>query len=172
MPKAAAVPLSHVRSPETPRTARREAWRAQPIEARISALEARWEETTPTLATIADLRGVENRLIKWVLGAAAGVLLAMIGIFFSGYNALNGRLDSAVSELRTENRSAIADLKEDTRAALTELKAEIRDTNARMDARFERMEARFEKIDAKFEKMDEKFDVMMMELRAQRSDIR
>jgi len=172
VPKTATIPLPQVHAAAAPRTARQEAWRAQPIEARVSALEVRWEETTPTLATrkdLSDLRtelvgsmgSLENRLIKWILGAAFGLLFAVLGIFFSGYNALNarfdsvnGRIDSAVTELRTENR-----------AAITELKEELRATNARMDARFERMETRLERIDAKF-------DALMTELRAQRNDTR
>jgi len=186
MPNAATVPLPQVAA-AAPRTARREAWKAQPLEARVSALEARWEETTPTLAThkdLSDLRtelvgsmgALENRLVKWILGAAFGLLFAVLGIFFSGYISLIGRIDSAVSELRTENRAALSELRAENRfsidelrtenrAAITEIKEEIRATNARM-------EARFEKIDAKFDRMDSKFDALMAELRAQRNDTR
>jgi len=191
MPKAATFPLPQVQAAASSRMARQEAWRAQPIESRVSALEARWEETTPTLATskdLSDLRtelqssmgALENRLIKWILGAAFGLLFAVLGIFFSGYNALIGRIDSAVTEFRAENRgsitelrtenrasidelrvetrAAITNLKEDVRASIADLRAEIRETNARMEARFERMDA--------------KFDALMIELRAQRSDRR
>jgi len=190
MPKTATIPLPQVHAAAAPRSARQEAWKAQPIEARISALEARWEETTPTLATrkdLSDLRtelvgsmgSLENRLIKWILGAAFGLLFAVLGIFFSGYISLIGRIDSAVSELRTENRAAVSELRTENRAVITELKEELRATNARMDARFERMETRLERIDAKFERMDEKFeridakfDALMAELRAQRNDTR
>jgi len=194
MPKAATVPLPQMQVPTSPRSARQEAWRAQPIEARVSALEARWEETTPTLATrkdLSDLRtelvgsmgSLENRLIRWILGAAFGLLFAVLGIFFSGYISLIGRIDSAVTELCVETRALVGDLKEETgasiselrtenRAAITELKEELRATNARIDARFERMEARFERIDAKFERIDAKFDALMAELRAQRNDTR
>jgi len=156
MPKtvaAASYPFAHAHAGASTRAhsrAAKEPWSAQPIEARVSALEARWEETTPTLATRVDisdirgeLRGVENRLIKWVLGAAFGLLFAMLGIFFSGYTSVNARIDSVAAELR----------------------AEIRETNARM-------EARFEKVDAKFERMDAKFDALMAELRSQRNDAR
>jgi len=161
MPKTLVAPLPHAQATAPPRTDK-QAWRTFPMESRVLALEARWEETIPTLAKIADLRGVENRLIKWVLGAAFGLLFAILGIFFSGYTSLNARLDSAVSDLRAENRSAIADLKEDTRAAIADLKedtrvsiaelrTEIRETNSRMDA---------------------KFDALMAELRSQRNDVR
>jgi len=156
MPKAvAAAPLSPAHAHAGPRSrehsrAAKELWQAQPIEARVSALEARWEETVPTLATSrdlselrAELQGSENRLIKWVLGAAFGLLFAILGIFFSGYTSVNARIDSVAAELR----------------------AEIRETNARMEARFERMES-------KFERMDAKFDALMAELRSQRNDAR
>jgi len=145
------------------------------MEVRVSALEARWDETVPTLATIADLRGVENRLIKWVLGAAVGLLLALIGIMSttnSRFDQLNSRIDLVAAELRADTRAAIADLKDETRTSIAdlrdttaELKAELRDTNARM-------EARFEKIDTRFEKMDMKFDALLEELRSQRSTAR
>jgi len=161
MPKAVAAPLPSAPyvgpSPREHSRAAKELWQAQPIEARVSALEARWEETVPTLATSrdlselrAELQGSENRLIKWVLGAAFGLLFAILGIFFSGYTSVNARIDSVAAELR----------------------AEIRETNARMEARFERIESKFERIDAKFERMDAKFDALMAELRSQRNDAR
>jgi len=151
MPKTIAAPFPHAQAHAEPR-AREHTRTAKPferterIDARVSALEARWEATVPTLATIADLRGVENRLIRWVLGAAAGLLLALLGIVSSTnarFDSVNARIDSVAAELR----------------------AEIRETNARMEARFERM-------DAKFERMDAKFDALMAELRSQRSDSR
>jgi len=153
MPKAISAPLPHAAAATARPSARehtrtaKQAWQTEPVEARVSALEARWEATVPTLATIADLRGVENRLIVWILGAAGTLLLSLLGIFFAGYNSLNTRIDSAVAELRTE-----------TRASIAELRAEIRETNARMEARFERMDA--------------KFDALMAELRSQRNDSR
>jgi len=156
MPKVISAPLPHTQAHAEP-SAREPARAAKPferterIDARVSALEARWEETVPTLATIADLRGVENRLIVWILGAAGTLLLSLFGIFFAGYNSLNTRIDSAVTELRTETRSSIAELKDETRSSIAELRAELRETNARMDA---------------------KFDALMAELRSQRSDSR
>gem|GEM_PF-377800 len=170
MPKTIAAPFPHVQANSEPR-AREHTRAAKPferterIDARVSALEARWEETVPTLATSVDisdirseLRGVENRLIVWILGAAGTLLLSLLGIFFAGYNSLNTRIDSAVAELRTETRSSILELKDETRSSIAELRAELRETNARMEARFERMDA--------------KFDALMAELRSQRSDSR
>jgi len=89
----------------------------------------------------ADLRGVENRLIIWILGAAFSLLFAVLGIFLSGYNTINERFDSVNARI-------------DSVAA--ELRAEIRETNARMEARFERL--------------DSKFDALMSELRSQRNN--
>jgi len=170
MPKAISAPLPHAAAAARPSArehtrAAKPFERAESAEVRVAALEGRWEATVPTLATIADLRGVENRLIVWILGAAGTLLLSLLGIFFAGYNSLNTRIDSAVTELRAETRSSIAELKDETRSSIAELRAEIRETNARMEARFERM-------DAKFEKMDAKFDALMAELRSQRSDSR
>jgi len=186
MPKAISAPFPHAAAQPSAREharAAKQAWHAQPIESRVSALEARWEETVPTLATRSDvrgeLRGVENRLIIWILGAAFTLLFAVLGIFLSGYNSINerfdsvntqihsinarfdsvnARIDSAVTEIRTETKASIADLRD-------ELRTEIRETNARMDARFERMDARFERLDSKF-------DALMEELRSQRNDAR
>jgi len=132
MPKAIAAPLPHVQAHAEP-NARERTRAAKPFEraesadARLAALEARWEVTVPTLATIADLRGVENRLIRWVLGAAAGLLLALLGIVSNTnarFDSVNARIDSVAAELR----------------------AEIRETNARMEARFERMDAKFDAL--------------------------
>jgi len=150
MPQSLSAPLPHVHAEPKAREHTRsdkQAWRAQPVESRVAALEARWEETVPTLATRSDmraeLRGVENRLIIWILGAAFSLLFAVLGIFLSGYNTINERFDSVNARI-------------DSVAA--ELRAEIRETNARMDARFERL--------------DSKFDALMSELRSQRNDSR
>jgi len=156
MPKTIAAPFPHGQAnAETnvrERTrADKQAWRAESADVRVAALEGRWEATVPTLATIADLRGVENRLIVWILGAAGTLLLSLLGIFFAGYNSLNSRIDSAVTELRAETRASIADLKDETRSSIAELRAEMREANARMDS---------------------KFDALMAELRSQRSDSR
>jgi len=156
MPKAISAPLPHVQAHAEP-SARERTRAAKPFsrtesaDVRVAALEGRWEATVPTLATIADLRGVENRLIVWILGAAGTLLLSLLGIFFAGYNSLNSRIDSAVAELRTETRSSIAELRTETRSSIAELRAEMRETNARMDA---------------------KLDALMAELRSQRSDSR
>jgi len=133
MPKVIAAPFPQAHAEPRARERTRAAKpfeRTESVEERVSALEARWEATVPTLATIADLRGVENRLIVWILGAAGTLLLSLLGIFFAGYNSLNARIDSAVAELRTETRSSIA-----------ELRAEMREANARMDSRFDALMA-------------------------------
>jgi len=167
--------------------AERQAWRsAQSTESRVAALEARWEETVPTLATRSDmrseLRGVENRLIIWILGAAFSLLFAVLGIFLSGYNSINERFDSVNVQIHSVNTridsvnaridSAVAELRADSKASITELRNELRETNARMEARFEKIDARFEKMEARFERLDAKFDALMSELRSQRNDSR
>jgi len=164
MPQSISAPLPHAHAEPSAREqtrADKHAWRAQPVEARVAALEARWEETVPTLATIADLRGVENRLLKWGGSAAVGLLLALAGIVtstHSRFDQVHMRIDSAVAELRSETRDSIAELRaeiresrEETRASIAELRAEIRETNARIDARF---------------------DALMSELRSQRNEAR
>jgi len=124
--------------------------RTESAEVRVAALEGRWEATVPTLATIADLRGIENRLVKWVLGAAFGLLFAVLGIFFSGYTSINARFDSITARFDSVN-TRLDSTNSRIDSAVTELRAEIRETNARMDA---------------------KFDALMAELRSQRSDSR
>jgi len=178
MPQSISAPLPHaVAEPSAREHARaaRQSWSAQPIESRVSALEARWEETVPTLATRSDmhgeLRAVENRLIIWILGAAFSLLFAVLGIFLAGYNTINERFDSVNARFDSVNeRFDSVNARIDSVAA--ELRAEIRETNARMEARFEKMEARFEKMEARFERLDSKFDALMSELRSQRNDSR
>jgi len=171
MPQSISAPLPHavaVPSAREHARAAKQARRTQPLEARVSALEARWEETVPTLVTSRDLSelrtelkgdigALESRLIKWVLGAAAGVLLALAGVVsttHSRFDSVNERIDSVNERIDSVNEridSAVSELR-------TELRAEIREINARMEARFERL--------------DSKFDALMSELRSQRNDSR
>jgi len=178
MAQTISAPLPHVPAEPSAREharAERQAWSAQSVESRVSVLEARWEETVPTLATSlgvrAELRAVENRLIIWILGAAFSLLFAVLGIFLSGYNTINERFDSINSRFDSVN-TQIHSVNARIDSVAAELRTEIRETNARMDARFEKMEARFEKMEARFERLDSKFDALMSELRSQRNDAR
>jgi len=188
MPKTLTASLSHAQASAPSPRAAKQAWRAPPIESRVAALEARWEETVPTLSTIADLRGVENRLIIWILGAAFSLLFAVLGIFLSGYNSINerfdsvntqihsvnARIDSAVTELRAETRASIADLRDETRASIADLRAEIRETKEETRASIAELRASIAELRTEIRetnsRMDAKFDALMAELRSQRND--
>jgi len=135
-------------------------YRDAPVEERVAVLEARWEETVPTLATskdISDLRGeltgemsglrgemknLENRLLRWGVGA----VLALLAVLAATFTAGTARID--------------------------QVNARLDEVNGRLDARIDRLEeridARFEKMDARLEKLDARFDALMAELRAMR----
>jgi len=111
--------------------------RDAPVEERVAVLEARWEETVPTLATsrdISDLRGemgelrgelrgemrsLENRLLKWGVGA----VLALLAVLAATFSATNARIDSLAA--RQDARMDALDAKLDARfdALMTELRA-------------------------------------------------
>jgi len=190
MPQSISAPLPHaVAEPNAREHARaaRQSWSAQPIESRVSALEARWEETVPTLATRSDmhgeLRAVENRLIIWILGAAFSLLFAVLGIFLAGYNTINERFDSvnarfdsvntrinsAVTELRTETKASIADLRDELRAEIRETRDETRAASAELRASITELRAEIRETNAR---IDSRFDALMSELRGQRNDSR
>jgi len=108
----------------------------------------------PTLATsrdISDLRGemrnLENRLIKWGVGAGIALLAVFAAVFIANtarMDALDAKLESSVSRL---------DAKIDALAA-------------RQDARMDALDAKIDRLDAK---LDARFDAIMAELREQRS---
>jgi len=124
---ATAIPL-----PQPPAREQARGYRNASIEERTAILETRWEETVPTLATskdISDLRGemrnLENRLIKWVIGAA----IALVAVFVALLTANTQRIDAALAELKADSRSMNAridrlDEKIDTRfdALMVELR--------------------------------------------------
>jgi len=60
------------------------------IEERTAVLETRWEETIPTLATKTDIGALENRLVKWGIGAG----LALLGVFAAVFIANTARMDA------------------------------------------------------------------------------
>jgi len=107
MPQAATLP-----TPSHTRRRIRADRRAVPIEERLSVLEAHWETLSPDLATRsdvrADVRGAENRLIMWILGAAA----ALAGFFLSNtarldtrIDKLDAKFDAMMAELRSQRRA-------------------------------------------------------------------
>jgi len=155
------------------------------MEERTAALEVRLEVLIPTLATKvevielrAEMRNLENRLIKWVVGTA----LALVAVFvtLSAYiatrtdNAIEAqatrtdnaiaaqtqRMDNAIAAQTARTDSAIAAQALRTDNAISELKADIRAMNTRMD----RLDARIDRLD---EKIDARFDALMAEIRAQ-----
>jgi len=118
MPQAATLP-THSHTPRRTRADRR----TVPIEERVSVLETRAE----SIATVADVRGAENRMTLWIFGAA----LALAGFCFAILSASEGRMDKRIDAL-------------DTR--IDKLDARI----DKLDARIDRLDA---KIDARFDAM-------------------
>jgi len=105
-------------------------YRDAPVEERVAVLEARWEETVPTLATskdISDLRGeltgemknLENRLLRWGVGA----VLALLAVLAATFAANTARMDSLAA--RQDARMDALDAKLDARfdALMAELRA-------------------------------------------------
>jgi len=155
MAKTATAPFPHSLAQSVAHNAREQGrgsrsqggFRTASIEERTAVLETRWEETVPTLATsrdISDLRGemrnLENRLIKWGVGAGIALLAVFAAVFIANtarMDALDAKLDSRIDEL----------------------KSDVRETNARMD----RLDARIDRLDAK---LDARFDAIMVELRS------
>jgi len=122
--------------------------RVVPLEERVAVLEAHRESLTPALATKADVRGAENRMILWILGAA----LALAGLSLTLLSASEGRLDKRMDGL-------------DKR--MDGLDKRIDGLDKRMDGldkRMDGLEARIDRLDAK---IDSRFDALMAELRAQ-----
>jgi len=113
------------------------------IEERTTALEIRWEAIIPTLATKADVINLENRLLRWGIGAAA-VFIANT----TRMDALDAKLDARFNALS---------------ARQDKLDAKIDAVAARQDARMDALDAKIDRIDAK---LDARFDALMAEIRA------
>jgi len=154
MPKTATAPALSPLPAHTARGAREQGrFRTASVEERTAALEARWEETVPTLATSKDISALENRLMKWVIGAGLALLAVFAAVFIANtarMDALDAKIDASVGKL-------------DTR---------IDRLDAKIDSRFDALAARQDALDAKFDrldaKMDARFDAIMAELREQR----
>jgi len=142
------------------------------LEERTAVLETRWEETIPSLATKTDLRDLENRQLKWGIGAG----LALLGVFAAVFIANTARMDALDAKLDT----SVGKLDAKLEAGMSKLDAKIDALAARQDARMDALDAKINRLDAKIdtrfdallsrqEKLDAKFDAMMAELRSQRS---
>jgi len=110
------------------------------IEERTTALEIRWEAIIPTLATKTDVINLENRLLRWGIGAAIGLAAVLTALFTHSAT----RMDNAIAELRAESQAM------NTRID-------------RLDSRMDRLDARMDRLD---EKIDARFDALMAEIRA------
>jgi len=138
-------------------------------------LETHRQTLTPTLATKADIKGAENRMIMWAVGAALALLAAGAGLL----TAAGSRTDAALSAAAARTDAALGAAAARTDAALADIRADMRTMNARSDRLDEkidtlaaRQDARMDGLDAKIERLDEKidarFDALIAELRAQR----
>jgi len=114
MPQAATLPTHSPDARARPRAQPRTA----SIEERTAALEARWEETVPTLATSKDISDLRSEMIKWVVGAG----LALFAAFAAMFMANSARIDTLAT--RTDARFDALDAKIDSR--FDALMAEIR----------------------------------------------
>jgi len=121
MPHAATLPTH---SPATRARPRAQPRRAS-IEERTAALEARWEETVPTLATSKDISDLRSEMIKWVVGAG----LALFAAFAAMFMANSARIDTLAARMDTlAARMDALDAKIDSRfdALLAELRRQRR----------------------------------------------
>jgi len=140
--REAADTVAHEAAPATraaPRT----------IAERLAVLEA-------TSATKADLAEVKASLIKWVLGVGASALVAFIALLFATQHSLNSRIDQVQSDMTARIDSAVA-----------ELRAENRATNERIDQINQRLDSVIEKIDAKFDQTNQRLDRLFELMAAQ-----
>jgi len=133
MAKTATAPFSHSLAQSVAHHAREQGrgsrsqggFRAASIEERTAVLETRWEQTVPSLATKADLRDLENRQLKWGIGAGIALLGVFAAVFIANtarMDALDAKLDASVSRL-------------DER--MDRLDAKIDRLDAKLDARFD-----------------------------------
>jgi len=143
-------------------------FRTASIEERTAVLETRWEETVPTLATskdISDLRGemrnLENRLLRWGVGAGIALLAVFATIFIANtarMDALDAKLETSVGKLDAKLDASVGKLSD----RMDRLDARMDRLDAKLDARFEALMARQDALDAK---LDARFDALVAELR-------
>jgi len=112
-----------------------------PLQERVSVLETRAEST----ATRADVRGAENRMILWILGAALALAALLVPIITS--NAV--RTDEQVSKLDTT------------------LNARIDKLDTTLNARIDKLDSRIDKLDSRIDKLDSRIDEAMAEIKAE-----
>jgi len=117
------------------------------LEERTAALEVRLEVIIPTLATKTDLISLENRLLRWGIGAGIALLAVFAAVFIANttrMDALDAKLDAVAA--RQDARMDALDAKVD-----------------RLNGRIDRLDARIDRLD---EKIDARFDALMAEIRA------
>jgi len=141
----APLPLSPVNGAHATREQERDArpsnsHRYDSLEERTTALEVRLEVIIPTLATKTDVINLENRLLRWGIGAG----IALLGVFAAVFIANTARMDALDAKL-----DAVA---------------------ARQDARMDALDAKVDRLNARIDRLDEKidarFDALMAEIRA------
>jgi len=74
------------------------------IEERTTALEVRLEVIIPTLATKADVINLENRLLRWGIGAAIGLAAVLTALFTHSAT----RMDNALAANTAHMDSTLA----------------------------------------------------------------
>jgi len=128
------------------------------IEERTTALEIRWEVTIPTLATKTDIINLENRLLRWGIGAGIALLGVFAAVFIANttrMDALDAKLDARFDALSA--RQDKLDAKIDAVAARQNVRMDA------LDAKVDRLNGRIDRLD---EKLDARFDALMAEIRA------
>jgi len=212
MPTTATLPRQHAptqaaraaREQEQAPSARRTSHdRGTSLEVRTTVLEARWEETIPRLATKADIsdlrgemRGLENRLIKWVIGAALALVAVFTALFtYMGTqmssaladqaarmegaltaqatrmdNALAdqaARTDTAIGSLETRLDNSITSLETRIDNSITSLATRMDNAIAELKAENRAMNVRIDRLDARIDRLDEKIDARFDALMAE-----
>jgi len=151
MPQAATLP----RASHTRRTVRH-----VPLEERVSVLETHAQ----SIATVADVRAAENRLILWILSAA----VALAGFCFAILSGSEGRIDKRMDALDTALNKRMDTLDTALNKRMDALDSRMDKFEARIDRLEERMDRLDAKVDSRFDKLDAKFDALLAELRSQR----
>jgi len=110
---------------------------------------------------ISDLRGemrnLENRLIRWVVGA----VIALAAVFTGMLAANSARLDGAIAATSARLDAAIA-------ATTTRLDSAIAANTERIDKLDAKIDALGARQDARMDRLDAKLDALMAELQSQR----
>jgi len=124
------------------------------LEERTAALEVRLEVIIPTLATKTDVINLENRLLRWGIGAGIALLAVFAAVFIANttrMDALGAKLDARFDALsaRQDKLDAVA---------------------ARQDARMDALDAKVDRLNGRIDRLDEKidarFDALIAEIRA------